>query len=769
MAATFHAKGSGGQNTSASSFSITCTISAGDSVVVFGSWDSASTTTPTVITTGGAGSDSFSLVYGPFTSGTFKYGAWLLQSAGTGRTGATVSWASSNPAFADAGCESFSGLGLAVLDQVAFGTGTAAAVTSGNTPTLTSADEFAVGYAASTDLITAANAPWTDDGVTPVNDSWIEHRILTATTAISSNFTGTTPHAWMSFALTFKAPDTTNPFFKSDWGVQKDLAGITPQAFVRNPLLYPNPIPFKQTDWSITKDLLPPPLKAPEQPYNLSLYAGVVVTAPFYQLNWPIPSLRKPSVALAQSNTLINLLAQPRIIPDLSRSEFPGHGVDATQQTNINLFTNPIPFDQTDWPMVRRPLPAPPQAQPYNAALYTVQAAQAPFNQTDWSITRFQAPRAPDGSQSVSINLLPNVSLFMMLDWSGSASSLRPRAPDLQGYNQALYTITVQGSPFYQTDWTSTKFASPRAPDQAAYNLALYSITVVASPFSQDDWSTTKFPAAKPAALQAYNQSIYSISPFIPVDWSVPSRIKALPLWPTPLNINLFTSPVPFAQYDWPVVRGQHAQPDQTQPLNINLYGIVAVSLPFNQGWDKTAFAAPGRPDASRGLNLSLVVPAVPTPFVPVDWSMRLRVYRPPVPPQTFNINLALSQLSIPFKTVAVTFGAGPRRIFPIAPVYPNLVINTVPIPPPTHHVGPAWRRLLAQRILSQERRDAERDERRITEVFNEIYEKDIEDIVRLIAEDDRRRSEELSVILMAAKQLIERVVEQEETWDDDD
>lgn len=204
MAATFHAEGSNSQTTSAASFSITCAITAGESVVVFGSWDSASTTTPTVATTGGVGSDAFTLIYGPFTSGAFKYGAWLRQSAGTGRTGATVSWASSNPSFADGSCMSFSGLTNPALDGSGFNASSATtAITSVDTATLTSADEFAIGYAADNVAVSSANAPWTDDGIIPTTSSWAEHQILTATTAIHSNFTGNL--GWITFALTFRA------------------------------------------------------------------------------------------------------------------------------------------------------------------------------------------------------------------------------------------------------------------------------------------------------------------------------------------------------------------------------------------------------------------------------------------------------------------------------------------------------------------------------------------------------------------------------------
>lgn len=207
MTATFHSENSNSQVTSAASYSITNTISAGDSVVVFGSWDAASTTTPTVVTTGGTGSDSFTLVYGPFTSGGFKYGAWLLQSAGSGRTGVTWSWASSSPSFADGSCISFSGLPSPVLDGTGFDTASSSNCNSFFTATLQSADEFAIGYAASTNAITSANAPWVDDGVISPTSSWVEHRILSSTAQVRSDFTqiGT----WISFVLTFMAGATS--------------------------------------------------------------------------------------------------------------------------------------------------------------------------------------------------------------------------------------------------------------------------------------------------------------------------------------------------------------------------------------------------------------------------------------------------------------------------------------------------------------------------------------------------------------------------------
>jgi len=352
MSATFHAKGSGAQTTTAASFSIVCTISAGDSVVVTGSWSSASAITPTVKTTGGTGSDTFTAVYGPFDSGNgFKFGGWLLQSAGSGRTGAIVSWASGNPTFADGACWSFSGLTSPVLDQFNAGIGNGAgAITSGNTPVLTTADEFAVAFACSAASITANGGIWTDDGTISATSSWFEHSVRTVTTAIQSTFTNSTG-SWVTWILTFRGTTAATlpfgPFDYSKGPFRIRRTQIDPSRSL-NPNLFKNPVPNKNFP-NIPRDVrrfLPPDASRPTNP---NLFKNPVPNKNFPNIPWSVERLLPPDIPYNQALYTVTVTAQTLRTPFFTPAFFPKTSLPASQPYNQSLYTVTITLMGQAW------------------------------------------------------------------------------------------------------------------------------------------------------------------------------------------------------------------------------------------------------------------------------------------------------------------------------------------------------------------------------------------------------------------------------------
>jgi hypothetical protein len=153
----------------------------------------------------------------------------------------------------------------------------------------------------------------------------------------------------------------------------------------------------------------------------------------------------------------------------------------------------------------------------------------------------------------------------MLVDWSGSAFTIKGRAPDPQAYNLSLYTVVAAAAPFHQTDWSSTKFPAPRAPDQQAYNLALLNIAIVGSPFYQNNWPTQFSRLGMPDASRQ-------------------------------TNINLFNNPVPFALYDWSKTAfAVPVRPDASLALNPNLYPETPPPPPSPELHDKPFFANVGK------------------------------------------------------------------------------------------------------------------------------------------------------------------------------
>ncbi|SRR6266699_2477907 len=165
------------------------------------------------------------------------------------------------------------------------------------------------------------------------------------------------------------------PFNQLDWDKRVFLQPRAPDGSRQTNInLFTNPLPFHQMDWQTGR--MVPDLPPPAQPYNLALYNVVVIPAPFYKTDWSITKFPTPQV------------------------------FNTTQQTNINLFTNPIPFHQMDWQTGRMVPDLPAPAQPYNLALYNVVVAASPFYQTNWPAPFARAFLAPS-NQALNINLIP--------------------------------------------------------------------------------------------------------------------------------------------------------------------------------------------------------------------------------------------------------------------------------------------------------------------------------------------------------------------------
>ncbi|MDA9465341.1 hypothetical protein [Bradyrhizobium sp. CCBAU 53415] len=217
MSATFVSAWSERQISGASSFSISLSLTAGNSAVLIGSQDKGSPLPTSVVTDGGTGSDAFTLTSVTGTSASsFRYFVYFLPTLSDSRTGVTLTWASGVP-FADAFLWQFSGLASPVLDAGVVGTGSGSGdVSTSSTGTLASADEFAVVYGCSAVEILAVPSPWTSDGRIPDTGSRGGHQILTANTAIQGTVTNDSGE-YVVVAATFKGASGTDVLMPQIW------------------------------------------------------------------------------------------------------------------------------------------------------------------------------------------------------------------------------------------------------------------------------------------------------------------------------------------------------------------------------------------------------------------------------------------------------------------------------------------------------------------------------------------------------------------------
>lgn len=340
-------------------------------------------------------------------------------------------------------------------------------------------------------------------------------------------------------------------------------------------LLYPNPIPINNAV------LLVPSTRVKSSPPD-QIHLNILLPIPFNQQDWAkLNILPDWSVPAQYPNIVLNTVQNPTIPFDWGKlGVLPDFLPSGTIQTNINLFTNPIPFLTPDFTTSRNiPDWLPPTQYPNLVLVPTV--AQNPFYTQDFSRPLTPVPAKPD-QQALNLNLYTNPIPFAQYDWS------KPQG--IRGQPDQVYTDLVLqnfSTPFVQTDWSKGSTTYIRL-DQIYPNIILLQPVQV---------------------------------PFIPVDYSKPITVASVPSPAMGSNQNLFTNPIPFNQYDWtklwgvrPIVSDQNNLPNiagtnPSQPSTpLGLFGWT--------DWNKVKAPVILMPDQDNLPNLVLIINPIVPPVV---------------------------------------------------------------------------------------------------------------------------------------------------------
>jgi hypothetical protein len=459
--------------------------------------------------------------------------------------------------------------------------------------------------------------------------------------SITLNATQATGIAWgsLSFTIVQGGPVgaaqldlSAKPFRVPSAGFDKSRA--------LNLNLFKNPIPFFN---SFQGRGATAPLSSPAQPYNLALYTPVTVATAQPRTSYLSPPYALPPFRPDASRGL-NLSLQPVVVAaPFAQYSWPSavtlkRAVDATQPSNPNLFTNPLPFAQYDWSKPVRLAPERPDvARGLNINLFT---NPIPFGPFDWNKAVQIAPERPDPNRSLNINLFTNPIPFFNPPSVGSPA--QSRAPDQGPYNQNVYAVTVVAVPFAQLDWSRPAKPPASFPAQS-FNLALYNdaaTTTLRKPFI--------FPAnlvqpVRPDASRGLNLNltvVVTAAPFVPVDFSKSFFPKVQSDASQPLNLQLFTNPIPIFNTDYSAITPRIPRAPDQVAYNLNTYTVVVVAAPFVPiDYSKPFFPRVLPPDPPA-LNLQLFTN--PIPFGPFDWSKPVATPRF-LPDASFQLNLALN------------------------------------------------------------------------------------------------------------------------------
>jgi hypothetical protein len=429
----------------------------------------------------------------------------------------------------------------------------------------------------------------------------------------------------------------------------------------------------------------------------------------------PVVGPAKPpklSVPFLQSSPLTLVGAPPQnpfFNPFFNRTFFPRVNIDATQQTNINLYQNPIPFGPYDYSEgpTRIPNASAKQfdQQPNYPNFYP---NPVPFGPYDYNKQAKPPPAKEQPNWSLNINLFKNPLPFGPYDYNKVFPPLPSRPFDQQPNYQFFYPNPIPFGPF---DWNkpaqpypSKQFDQqpnypnfypnpipfgpfdyqvqhdvPGLPPQAIPTNIVLTTAVVAPPFFNPDFSKPFFQQIRIDQTQPTNINLFQNPiPFGPFDYQISHDVVSAPPQAAPYNINVFTNPLPLGPYD--LSKGAQTVP-RLPPPPIERNPLIFSEVPLTT----VDFSKPFRPQLAPQLpappyTISLLQP-IAVPFVPLDFQ---KPFFPQVRvDQTQPTNPNLFQNPLPFGPY--DWSARPGEYPPRAPdqTYPDLVLLQAPPPAP--------------------------------------------------------------------------------------
>lgn len=340
---------------------------------------------------------------------------------------------------------------------------------------------------------------------------------------------------------------------------------------------------------------------------------------------------------------------EPVLTPSKRQSQQQPY-TDASQATNLELFKNAIPNNNSVWLVPNKQVPSV-NGRDYlqNMGMYP---NPIPVNNVAVLVLRpaFDISNVP-GQYSAGLSLLNPPAA---IPFTNAVLLFKPvtDVPSLLGQvssGLALNTPVVP-SPFFTQDFAKPFVPTPAKQDQQAYNLSLLTFVPSATYTLLRDvyLSDTFTPVLSKTDQFDNNLSLTTFvppagSPFIPVDFQKP--------WVTPYSTQeqtllLFFPPAPFVPLDTSSSRFSATRADPVYPNIVLLQPQGPVQSPFFPNDFATSHVLPDWLPPTQYLNLVL---SNPIPFNQLDWSKGFDI--PSVPTTQYPNIILLAPVPSPFYT----------------------------------------------------------------------------------------------------------------------